>query len=298
MPIPEIPEPRIALLFDGIVAVNIADKQRRVAAGIIKGVNSNAEVTAHKHSIEIRKLKNGQEAPPDGSFPKIFNLQNPARVLQLNIGNGAATGSKPRAKKGLRLFRPSITTSSFDRQDAFSNFNWVIDVEKEMHGAKVKLNNKALRSVLRVDGIEQGTFFIESICEGPIFTEDEQSQQQQLLGGAKSVKALLPLPASGAKLMKLDDQSNQLVEVCTLKSEAGVTYEVSVKNLCIGGPGACPGVDVTGFYNDLVAGAMTGKRRVRFIPRPPLQPAMATTPETQCTIINFSMTEELPDPAP
>ncbi len=282
-------ESLICFYFEGIVALCVSQdpaKRDHFAAGIIKPVASDDEVPKHVHSIDIRKLV-GKEVAED--FPRIqYNIQNPARLLNVAINNQQQVPS-------VKLLRPSGAGGDLDRIAAVAGFDWVLDVEKDMHGEEVKLKREALRTVLRVSGVSDGLFYAPDMSDGSVFTRDENGVEKSYYGAAESVAAIVPLPVGGAMLsvVKKDGTNEQF----PLPYAQGAIYYVNMINTCH--QQGCRGMeeDVVCFYNALNDGGIGGVKRVQFIPPPPSRPSPQATPLTQCTVPDYGFRDDLPDPA-
>jgi hypothetical protein len=290
MPVPNILGPHIEFNFEGIVVFCAAQGRTHFDAGIVKALKSDDEIPEHVHSIELTKFKGGERVR-SSSIPAPFNLANPARLLRLEIGSQAQARKGRQSTSGIQLFRPTGGSGAFDRESAFSRFDWVLDIERELHGGEVKMNNKALRTVLRVEGINQGVFYTGRISDAPVFTEDETGKPGEIFREAEVVVAKIALPASGARLQKLNEKTGAYEEVYELKHEEDVTYRIDFKNVCVR-EDHCG--DVSRFYNDVTQGTLTGNRRVRFV-RP--QSPLLTTFESQCPACGFGIKDRFPDPA-
>ena len=292
MAIPDTSEPLILFYFEGIVALCVArdpEQRHRFAAGIIKPMNKDDEIPKHVHSIEIKRLR-GRNVDLD--FPRIrYNIQNPARLLNFEIHNPSQVQTQPNVK----LLRPSGSGGDLDRIAAVSGFDWVLDVEYELHGEEVNIRAEALRTVLRVNGVSDGIFYASDLGDGEVYTEDESGNQTTYYGAAESVTATIPLPEAGARLTVEEKGGN--IKVFNLPAENGAIYYVTMTNTCH--EQGCGGMTyVTDFYNALNDGGVGGHKRVRFIPPhnvyPP--PSVRATPLTQCTVPDYGLRNDLPDP--
>jgi hypothetical protein len=278
MPIQQIHAPYIKFHFAGIVALCVKEGNDFFDAGIIKGVDDNGEIDNHHHSITVNKLVKGQA--PETLL--VINQENPARLLRLVMSNQA------RSTPGIVFFNEANKIDAAAGEDNKLNYDLVLDVEKRIYnGKKVNINNKALRSVLRVSGNEQGMFYTKEKSKAPIIIENGD------LGDvAFSVGALISLPASGAILRKLNERSGKYEQVIQFEHQNDVTYEIVIENVCSGDE--CIQSSVDHIYNDFIKGPEDG-RKILFV-NPVSSRTHDSTPESGCPVLGISSNDHLPDP--
>ncbi len=286
MSVPTIPPPRVIVDVEGLVALCVSDGRKNFDVGIIKGIKGDDEIPSHIHSIEIKKFEGSREIkePP---FPVRFDKSHPAKLLRLEMKEVGGTG--------IKLFHQQRPITEENRFDASKDFDLVVDVERSVNNNRsVGIDQRALRTVLRVVGLANAQFHTSSDSSEPLFIEDENGNpKDRSFGGALSVEGAMPLSAA-ASFQKYDEGSGQYVEVCSLVPAAGITYRILVKNDC---GSNCSSDDITGFYNDLFA-ANAGGKKIRF--KHPSEISLSVflevSPQTLCTPPDWGLTTNLPDP--
>jgi hypothetical protein len=98
---------------------------------------------------------------------------------------------------------------------------------------------------------------------------------------AHSIEALIPLPASGARLVKHTGKSSKYEEVAQLEYKRGITYQIIVRNTCK--DKCCEQSDVDHIYNGFIQGTGAGEQIIFVNPR--RSPCNDTTPESGCPAI-------------
>jgi hypothetical protein len=281
MPRPTIPEPRIILSFNGMVAFCAAERRSYFDAGIIKGINS--DIPHHFHSITYSKRVNEQQ---------VESMQLEGEFLRLVIGGQTQMTPPAAGDPGIELFSG----------DENFKFGLIVDVEKRMHrGDKVRIEKKALRSILRVSGVKNGIFYTDALNEAQVFTTNGS------LGlVAFRAKAQISL-TSDASIQKYDKEAQRWVQVADMRRDHNVTYKIQINNACESkAPHQdCLQVGVIPFYNALFEHQDPNKR-VRFVPPPQRsiskesdpgyskpQAPPPPTPETGCPLLNFGLSEQL-----
>jgi hypothetical protein len=297
--------------FEGIVALCVKRGEYQFDAAIVKNTrNETGEIDDHAHSIEIVKWKDRKKQESD-DLP-VFDYRNPARLLRLDLHREPGSSS-PSSPSGIQFFpleeddQPeSARDNGFDRTIAFL-FDWVIDA-KERRSDTVQVNEKALRTRLRVTGIDLGLFIPGAIRATPASLIIPSSSR--FWGSAESLNAIIPLPNNGATLRKIN--AHDVIERdWPLPYEDKVCYEIIVKNTC---EKEICSVDTTEIYDDLTKSDRNGKREIEF-----LMPSSLTNRQIKqltdlplsdwrdliplsagpliCPTMNFSDLPGLPEPA-
>jgi hypothetical protein len=285
MPIQKIQAPHIRFEVRGITYLHVNKRKQSFYAGIIKSVDSDEEIPDHIHSITVKKLVKGN---PSKTLFRV-NQKNPAGILSLIIGNQARSGSKQTSRPGFEFFNPKSRTFAAGKQDNDRNFDLALNLRERINkvlalqmGRRTKkiktvsYNNNALRSVLNVSGIEQAFFSTKKKAYVHIITNFGDMGEV-----AHSIEALIPLPASGARLVKGTGKSRNDEEVAKLEYKKGVSYEIIVKNTCR--DNCCEQSEVDHIYNDFILGTGNGEKIIFVNPR--RYPCNDTTPAAGCPSI-------------
>lgn len=281
--------------FEGIVALCVSDTaasgelKTTFDAGIIRSLTAvdDGEIPFHDYSIEVKKWRAGRLVREDG-FPVRYSSlsgQEAPKLLYLEL-NSPPLGASP----GIRLLARGGANDSED-------FKWVVDVEKRMHnGNRVNIVREALRTVLRVSGVNDATFFAKVVNKVEVPIEDDRGDPlPSLPGAAESVGAIVSLPEGGAQLFKIKPDGNR-EWVCTFTPEANVTYEFTMKNSCE--VEDCSTLPITDFYNNLIGPPVSGAvRKVRFKRRQRNLAIESLTGSVPCDAVNFGVSTSLPAPA-
>ncbi len=282
MPKPTINKPYIEFQLEGVIALCL--RADHFDVGIIKDATGAGSGTIPDHDFLIEVRKKGEKDPlrryHNGSLPKRFSLD-----LHQTLQGQSST---PR----LRLFRPSAFNRKIGSNDV-NHFNWFVDLEgAELNGApkSVTINPKALRSVLRVSGIEDGDAFADKVTDESLLIKDKGTPKT--LGRvAGALKVLIPLPAGGATFKA--GSEDQL----PLPWEKNIIYEIKVEQICQ--KNACRLSNVTHIYKELFDVNKPDDQKILFIDALDKSgnPSILLNPEVGCIGTNLSVSTELPDPA-
>ena len=169
MPVPQIQGSKLICRFMGIVALFVDNGRDRFKVGIIKPKEGSDDIKGHKHEIVIRKAK------------ILDDRELYSKSLRLHDGRHRMTKVKQDdsnvTHQGIELFRPqSGGEGRFNREDVVRSFDWVIDIENELHfdeggnPAAVSINHSSLRSILEIRDIDHGVLFTGESTQAPIFS--------------------------------------------------------------------------------------------------------------------------------
>jgi hypothetical protein len=290
--------------FEGIVALCVKRGKEQFDAAIVKDTrNETGEIEDHAHSIEIIKWKD-KKKQESAKLP-FFDYRNPARLLRLDLDKGS--GSPP--PKGIQFYlfgeddqTGSASAYGFNRNIAFC-FDWVVDATNDRRAGRV--NDKALRTRLRVTGIEDCLFIPGAIRATPASLVNPYPSSR-FWGVAESVNAIVRLKGKGAKLRKFNAQGG-VDGQWPLPKEKGVNYEIIVKNTC---EDKFCSVDTRCIYNNLINQGHECEEEIEFskpsnhmdiqidhLLNPHLPALFKSAGPLICPSMNFSGLDELPDPA-
>lgn len=268
----------IVFHFEGIVALCVKEGRDRFDAAIVRDTESDdGEIDDHDHSIEIVKWREGEKEDTD--IPT-FNRGRQAHLLHLELNRESGS-----SRQGIQLVKEDT-----GRAVAF-NFSWVADCNELKQGEPAHPCGAALRTVLRVTGIELGWFLTGSIGSTPLSMFEPNGNSLPLYGVAASVKAFMELPCNGAWLKKFNAQG-KLEDSWSLLCEEGVSYEIFVRNVCE--DDSCS-VDTTSIYNNLIKCNHNGDPPIQFSmePRPGSNSASQLMNLTNSALLDLTMTWEM-----
>ena len=290
MPLPQIPTPYIKFHFEGVVALCVAQDKLDFDAAVIKRLQGDGQgdgdIPNHTFSIKFKNLNTGEEL--------IFDKDNMPKELLLDI--------KTQSSEGAQLFRPD----EFDVEDALMHFGWTVGIEgQRMHKEMVGINDDALRAILRVKKANGGVFYTKKMSSAALKTRKHPGGEERfLVGTAEIVEAIIPLPVGGATLSKRNKATDPYEPVgFPFTHKADFVYEVAVTQVCNHPGGLCFQQSVADCYNGLITGDNSG-RKISFVVDENggssisrVNSTHRLSPQTQCIIGNFEITQALPDPA-
>jgi len=292
MPVPQIQGSKLICRFMGIVALFVDNGRDRFKVGIIKPKEGSDDIKGHKHEIVIRKAK------------ILDDRELYSKSLRLHDGRHRMTKVKQDdsnvTHQGIELFRPqSGGEGRFNREDVVRSFDWVIDIENELHfdeggnPAAVSINHSSLRSILEIRDIDHGVLFTGESTQAPIFSVESKDGQGEVFrrydNAAFVVIAEIALPAEGMKVETQNPTSGEYETVSTLIPAENVFFELIVENTCNKSLSCSSDNNdsVNEAYNDLIK--VTPPNRQVFITNDPDQ----SDATSGCPVIKFKFSDQI-----
>ncbi|HEY6404097.1 MAG TPA: hypothetical protein VI479_21940 [Blastocatellia bacterium] len=211
MAIPIVEEPHINFKIDGIIALCVNEGRRRFDVGVVRTAKGHGDIPGHGFSMVINKR--GDEEPLAQ-----FNSKDIPKELSLKIID-------QRPSVGIELYTPEL----FNRQNREMNnhFKWTLDIGNgELHSGPVRIHRRALRSVLRVTGVETAIFFTGTLSSDQLLVKINHDKREiGYVAGA--IEALIPIPKKGAVF-----SPGRGREPIHLKYGKDVIYDIIYEQVC------------------------------------------------------------------
>jgi hypothetical protein len=266
---PDVDEPRIRFKIAGIIAICVRETKKAFDVGVVKSTEyTDGVIPGHEFSMVIEK-----EGAPNPIVS--YNSATIPEELSLKV-NGQPTSA------GIEFFTPGIFKRS--RRHSNNHFRWALDVGNgELHSGPVDIKSAALRSVLRVSGIESAIFYTDNLSKKPLKIK-VNSMPQDLGVIAGEIEALIPLSQGGA------DFNDGIQPTRHLDPESGVTYNITIEQVC-STVNKCSMADAEKVYRELFR---TNNGREIDIIGMDHRHTKKVNPEIGCVGVNFSGNDRLP----
>ncbi|MBO0725338.1 MAG: hypothetical protein J2P52_07040 [Blastocatellia bacterium] len=249
----------------------------------MRTTKDNGDIPGHNFSMTIKK--NGDEK----SIVE-YDSRNIPRELFLKVIDQSSS-------VGIELYTPELFTRKIRNDN--NHFKWTLDIGSgELHSGPVDINHRALRSVLRVTGVESALFYTDKLSSDQL--EVKIRHDERKIGYiAGSIEALIPLPQGGAVF-----SAGHGGKTIRLDPKEDVTYDVIIRQVCESDE-ACSKADVKEIFRDLFSIRKPGEE-IEIIGLPHMRTQSSNAEDLQggispmfnaevgCVGVNFSANNELP----
>jgi hypothetical protein len=283
MAIPEVKGPRIRFQIDGIIALCVHENRNRFDVGVVRTTKGNGDIPGHNFSMTI--IKNGGEK----SLVE-YDSGNIPRELFLKVIDQSPS-------VGIELYTPGLFMRKIRNDN--NHFKWALDIGNgELHSGPVDIHHRAIRSVLRVTGVESALFYTSILSSDQL--EVKINHDKRKIGYiAGSIEALIPLPQGGAVF-----SAGHGGKTIHLDPKEDAAYDVIIRQVCSSDE-TCSKADVTEIFRDLFSIRNHGAK-IEIIGLPHTHTQVSNdeglqdtilhslNPEVGCLGVNFSGNNDLP----
>lgn len=229
MAIPDIKGPRIRVSINGVIALCVNENRKHFDVGVIRTLTGNGDIPGHDFSMAINR--NGDE-----KSIVTYDCGNIPRELSLNFIDQPPS-------VGIELYAPGLFSRNVRNDN--NHFKWALDIGNgELHSGPADINRNALRSILRVTGVESALFYTDRLSPDQLEVKINQDKRQfGYIAGV--VEALIPLPPKGAIFSEGD-----IGRTFHLDPEEGEEYNIVIQQVCSSDE-ACSKANVVEIFRDL-----------------------------------------------